>query len=205
MASGVSRPGELLEPHRALDDYLTGLLQESPDGPSAEPGIVPEPPTGEPGPDSALAAWAYPKFQAQLFKVGRLRLALPVIKLHAVVPWCDGIQAQPNQPSWCHGLLSYQGREVRVIDTATLVLPADRTMLMGHDREGFILIVGDGCWGLACHGVEEVMSLAWDEVKWRSRRGRRRWLAGTVLERMCAVLDIDALTDLVGSGSSHGS
>ncbi|MDN5870576.1 MAG: chemotaxis protein CheW [Nitrococcus sp.] len=157
-----------------------------------------------PAPDSAVAAWAYPEFQAQLFKVGRLRLALPVSKLHAVVPWCDGIQVQPDQPTWCHGLLSYQGREVRVIDTATLVLPADRTTLKGHDHEGFILIAGDGCWGLACHEVEEVVPLTWEEVKWRSERGRRRWLAGTVLEQMCAVLDIDALADLVGNGSSRG-
>lgn len=198
MASGASRPGALLEPHRALADYLAVLLQESPDVPlAAESGIVPSP-SGGPGPDSTVAAWAYPEFQAQLFKVGRLRLAVPVIKLHAVVPWCDEVRAQPNQPSWCHGLLSYQGRTVWVIDTAALVLPADRRDLMGGDQEGYILIVGDGCWGLTCHSVEEVVPLAWDEVKWRSRRGRRAWLAGTALGQMCAVLDTEAFADLVG-------
>ena len=208
MADATSRPGRLLEPGRAVNDYLAALLQECPAIPLAEPdadrapsprhGITPDAASGEHDPDSTVAAWAYPEFQAQLFRVGGLRLAIPVAKLHGVVPRCDQIRAQPDRPDWCHGLLSYQGRTVRVIDTAALVLPAERRALIADSQGGYVLIVGDGGWGLTCHGVEEVVPLAWDEIKWRSRQGKRPWLAGTALGRMCAVLDTEAFAALFG-------
>ncbi len=185
-------PEELLEPRRALQEYLTVLLREEPvDSPSDASG-------NEPDSSRRVAAWSHPEFEVQLFKVGGLQLAVPVDKLHNVLPWDTGIQSQPEQPEWCHGLMRYQGRAVWVIDTAVLVLPPERLELIPHCRPAYILIVGDGCWGLACHDVEEVVSLAQDEVKWRSERGRRPWLAGTALRRGCAVLDSDAFAKLIG-------
>lgn len=177
------------------------VMPEADSGAMAEPATPAKPPPAGSGLEcnSMVPSWAYPEFQAQLFTVGRLRLAVPVVKLCSVIPWCDGIEVQPDQPSWCHGLLREQDRMVRVIDTAELVMPADRRgALAATGNSGYILIVGDGCWGLACNDVGEVVSLSWDEVKWRSQRGTRPWLAGTVLGRMCAVLDTQAFAEMFG-------
>jgi len=38
-------------------------------------------------------------------------------------------------------------------------------------------------------------------VKWRGATGKRLWLAGTVIERMCALLDIDQLTGELAGGT----
>jgi purine-binding chemotaxis protein CheW len=47
--------------------------------------------------------------------------------------------------------------------------------------------------GLIADGLSHVLMLEPDEVRWRSERSRRPWLAGTAIEAMCAILDIDNL------------
>lgn len=135
--------------------------------------------------------WSKPDFQALLFKVGGLSLAVPLVKLHSVIPWpAEGVTAMPKQPAWCFGLLRYRDQNVRIVDTEGLVIPdgkrADR-MVPKH-----ILVVGDGQWGLACSSIGNVVKLDPEEVKWRTSGGRRPWLAGTVLNHLCALLDTEA-------------
>jgi purine-binding chemotaxis protein CheW len=38
-------------------------------------------------------------------------------------------------------------------------------------------------------------------VKWRTQRNQRPWLAGTVIEHMCALVDVTALAELIASGA----
>ena len=85
-----------------------------------------------------------------------------------------------------------------VIDTARLVFARDRRSqaadLAGEAGEpGHILMVEDGRWGLTCDRLGEVVELSPDAVRWRSGRTARRWLAGTVLDQMCALLDVEML------------
>jgi len=42
-----------------------------------------------------------------------------------------------------------------------------------------------------------------NEIKWRSNRGQRPWLAGTVIEHMCALLDVSELAELIASGGAR--
>ncbi|HKJ94150.1 MAG TPA: chemotaxis protein CheW [Gammaproteobacteria bacterium] len=160
--------------------------------------------------DGGVPDWARPDFQALLFHVGRLKLAVPLIKLHGVLPWSDQISAMPNQPRWCHGVFRYRERNVTVIDTETLVVPSDRRADIaageaGEVDEGRILIVGDGSWGLACREVGEVIKLTPDEVKWRGHSATRPWLAGTVLGRLCALMDTEAFADMLREGRAGGA
>ena len=88
--------------------------------PEAEQGVAPDSETGPP-------EWSRPTFQALLFEVGALRLAVPLVKLHSVVNLKDEeITPMPNQPDWYLGLMRYRDRNVRVVDTATMVLPAEK-------------------------------------------------------------------------------
>ena len=68
-----------------------------------------------------------------------------------------------------------------------------------------MLVVGDGAWGLACHGIGEVLKLGGQDVKWRTAKGKRPWLAGTVLGHLCALVDTEAFGDMSGGrGRENG-
>jgi purine-binding chemotaxis protein CheW len=63
-----------------------------------------------------------------------------------------------------------------------------------------VVFIADGTWGLACDELAQVVTLRPDEVRWRTSRTRRRWLAGTVIEHMCALLDPPVFADVLASG-----
>ncbi|MBA1149564.1 chemotaxis protein CheW [Ectothiorhodospiraceae bacterium WFHF3C12] len=160
--------------------------------PAAEQAVEhPEPAEAE------VPEWAEPDFQALIFHVGGLKLAVPLVKLHSVVPWEEQVTPMPNQPGWCHGLFNYRGHNVRVVDTAALVLPADKRAEAAADTPEQILVVGDGRWAMSCTRVGDVVRLKPGEVKWRTARGQRPWLAGTVREKLCAVMDTEAFADML--------
>jgi purine-binding chemotaxis protein CheW len=124
--------------------------------------------------------------------------------LSGVQEWHDSaVTPMLGRIAWYLGLMGYRGHQVPVVDTAQLVLPPDRLAnLIATDRGrlGHVVFIEDGQWGLACDSVEDVISLNLDEVKWRSSRSKRRWLAGTVLEHMCAIIDPPAFADMLRTG-----
>jgi purine-binding chemotaxis protein CheW len=148
--------------------------------------------------------WAAAPFQALLFKVSGLTLAVPLAELSGVQEWEDGaVTPMLGKIEWYLGLMTYRGSQVPVVDTAQLVLPPDRLAKLVTDdmeRLGHVVFIQDGTWGLACDAVEDVISLNHDEVKWRSSRSKRRWLAGTVLEHMCAIIDPPAFAEMLRTG-----
>lgn len=151
-----------------------------------------------------VPGWAEAPFQALLFKVSGLTLAVPLAELSGVQTWRDStVTPMLGRIEWYLGLMSYRGRQVPVVDTAQLVLPPDRLanlLANSEERLGHVVFIQDGAWGLACDSVEDVISLDHDEVKWRSSRSKRRWLAGTVLEHMCAIIDPAAFAEMLRTG-----
>lgn len=148
--------------------------------------------------------WAANEFQALLFKVGGLTLAVPLIELSGIQEWEKGkVTPMPGHISWYLGLMQYRGRSVPVIDTAELVLPPDklqRLPLAPAERIQRVVFIDDGRWGLACDEVAEVITLEPEQVRWRSDRTKRRWLAGTVIEHMCAIIDPPAFAGMLANG-----
>ncbi len=203
-ATPVEAPSE---PERPAEVESVEQAEPKVDVQEARPELVPEP---EPGvaPDSETGPpeWSRPSFQALLFEVGALRLAVPLVKLHSVVNLKDEeITPMPNQPDWYLGLMRYRDRNVRVVDTATMVLPAEKRDDAAESPPRHVLVVGDGAWGLACHGIGEVLKLGGEDVKWRTAKGKRPWLAGTVLGHLCALVDTEAFGDMPGGrGPENG-
>jgi purine-binding chemotaxis protein CheW len=58
-------------------------------------------------------------------------------------------------------------------------------------------------WGLAVDSVTQPISLLPEDVKWRSDRSKRPWLAGTVKEHMCALLDIPMIAQMLMSADKN--
>ncbi|HEY9050561.1 MAG TPA: chemotaxis protein CheW [Gammaproteobacteria bacterium] len=152
--------------------------------------------SGEP----IIPDWAEHSFQCLLFKVSGLTLAVPLVKLNGVIPWNDKIVWTPNKTDWYLGLVQNHGKNVKIIDTALMVLPENRR---GHlaqepgERFSHILLVDDSTWGLACDSIGDVIWLTSDKVKWRNSKQQRPWLAGTAIEQMCALMDTEVFADML--------
>ena len=114
----------------------------------------------------------------------------------------------PGHAPWYLGLATYRDRSVPVVDTAQLVLPPDRLARLTtppEERIRRIVFIDEGRWGLGCDEVAEVISLGRDEVRWRTERTKRRWLAGTVIDHMCALLDPAAFAEMLATGIDGAS
>lgn len=162
------------------------------------------PPSGTPPPVDAdgRPSWAAEPFECLLFDVAGLTLAVPLVCLGSIYPLA-GHELTPlfGQPDWFLGILPSQAGNLKVLDTARWVMP-DR--YRDDFRQGlqYVISVQGYEWGLAVHQVSRSLRLNPNEIKWRSHRGQRPWLAGTVIEHMCALLDVSELAELIASGGA---
>ncbi|WDY59506.1 CheW domain-containing protein [Pseudomonas sp. PSKL.D1] len=145
--------------------------------------------------------WAAEPFECLLFDVAGLTLAVPLVCLGSIYS-LEGQELTPlfGQPDWFLGILTCQAGNLKVLDTARWVMP-DR--YRDDFRQGlqYVISVHGYEWGLAVHQVSRSLRLEPSEIKWRTQRGQRPWLAGTVIEHMCALLDVAALAELIASGA----
>jgi len=155
-----------------------------------------------PIPDDGRPAWAGEPFECLLFDVAGLTLAVPLVCLGSIYSLA-GRELTPlfGQPDWFLGILPSQGGKLNVLDTARWVMPE---RYRDDFREGlqYVISVQGHEWGLAVHQVSRSLRLHPNEIKWRSQRGQRPWLAGTVIEHMCALLDVEQLAELIAKGKS---
>ncbi|MCU7250610.1 CheW domain-containing protein [Pseudomonas koreensis] len=162
------------------------------------------PPSNTPPPvdTDGRPAWAAEAFECLLFDVAGLTLAVPLVCLGSIYSLA-GHELTPlfGQPEWFLGILPSQAGNLKVLDTARWVMP-DR--YRDDFRQGlqYVISVQGYEWGLAVHQVSRSLRLDPNEIKWRSHRGQRPWLAGTVIEHMCALLDVAALAELIASGGA---
>lgn len=188
----------------ALSVYFEALLREAPPELDIETITAPAvAPVAAPVRSEGRPAWGDETFQALLFRVNGLTLAVPLVELSGVQEWEDGkVTPLPGHVPWYLGLMQYRERNVPVVDTAQLVMPEDRqaNIRPWQERLRHVVFIADGTWGLACDELGEVVTLRPDEVRWRTSRTRRRWLAGTVIEHMCALLDPPVFADVLASG-----
>ena len=179
--------GLLLDQQNALGTYLGSLLQEQADA--------------DKGDDFRGQQQVAPvtRFEVQLFSAAGITLAVPLSDLAGVISVQQQLGPVSGQSPLVIGRVSWQGVESQVVDTAGLVLPADRAALdpVTRGRAASLLVIDDGRWALACKQIGEVVALDRSEVKWRSTASKRPWLAGTVSGRGCALLDVEQLVLLL--------
>ncbi len=158
------------------------------DLPSADP-VQPPPWAGNGRPQ-----WAQQRFEALLFTVGGLNLAVPLVELGAIHA-LEERELTPifGQVDWFLGLLPLKTGALRVVDTAKVVMPEryDAAMPLGYR---YVITLNGSDWGLGVDTIHDSVQLEPEAVRWRSARGKRPWLAGTVVEQMCALLDASQLT-----------
>jgi purine-binding chemotaxis protein CheW len=150
-------------------------------------------------PEGGPPEWGRSTFQCLGMRVAGLTLAVPLIKLNGIIEMPEEITPMPGHKPWFLGLVQHLDRKVKVVDIARIVLPEGSKN--GPTSPRHVVLMDDSRWGIACEGITEVMTLETDAVRWRSSRGKRPWLAGTVIEHMCAILDVDVLARDLSTGA----
>jgi len=217
------QPSKVADPDLAIDNYLQALLKDvdeyDPAVQCEEKIVVETPQIVEPLPlveavavcsdpiqkiDDGRAAeivppWAEEPFQCLMFKVNGITLSIPLTCLQTIIEWSEEPSVMPGQPKWHLGVMLSRDAKVGIVDMAKIIMPERLSCRAHGERQtgGYILVVGDGRWGLACDSILSTELFSKDMVRWRTGQGKRPWLAGTVKDQLCAVLNIDALLEMI--------
>ncbi|MBL1277735.1 MAG: chemotaxis protein CheW [Ectothiorhodospiraceae bacterium] len=142
-----------------------------------------------------LPDWAENRFQCLSFQVAGVTLAAPLEKLHGILELTEQITELPGYAPWALGLLPNRGQNVHVVDIAKIIMPDNKQVdtVPALERVNYLVLIDGGKYGLVADSISQVLTLESDDVRWRSQKSRRPWLAGTVINKMCALLEIDSL------------
>jgi purine-binding chemotaxis protein CheW len=140
--------------------------------------------------------WAQAGFDVLLFKVSGLTLAVPLICLGKIRPITGELTPLFGQADWFMGFQLTSAGKISTVNTAKFVMPEryDERFLK---TAKYVVSIDGVPWGLAVDSINQPISLVPEDVKWRTDRSKRPWLAGTVKEHMCALLDIPQIAQLL--------
>lgn len=140
--------------------------------------------------------WAEAPFECLIFTVAGLQLAVPLVLLGAIHRIEEDIISMPGSPSWYMGIRPGRDKNLRVVDSAEWIM-AGRAPANARAHYRFVIHLNNSDWGLACDNVAQSFTLHPQQVRWRTSRSKRPWLAGTVIEQMCALLDVQSMANLL--------
>lgn len=144
---------------------------------------------------SALPVWAKQPFKVLVVQVGNLRVAVPLLMLNGIAP----LQANqvttnmPGQPAWHRGVMRHRQSKLVLMDLARLL-----DLRAGEQQPSFLLLIGDGQFGVQCDALEEPVEVEAQQVDWRAQSGKNDWKFGMLREQMCVLLDPEGITARVG-------
>ncbi|WP_201294563.1 chemotaxis protein CheW [Colwellia sp. 20A7] len=148
-------------------------------------------------------AKAYRKgdFQALFFNVGGLTIAVPLVELGGIHQ-IEKTTALMGKPEWYKGVMLHRDEKINVVDTALWVMPekCDEEMKNSLSYQ-YVIMLENSAWGLTAENLVDTVILKQDEVKWLDSPSKRPWLAGLVKDKMCALLDVNSLIQLLNDGS----
>ncbi len=224
MSPGQNKPDvQLSEPDQEVATYLQVLLNEVeeyqepvatvpvalhseetpveiqiPEVVSPEQDILSvEAPEVQAEPQPVIPDWAQEPFQSLFFEVDGLRFGVPLAELNSIAEWRGELTHLPGQPDWHQGLFEHRGYKVGVVNTAKLLMPEQGA---GDDSTGapsHVLIFGGDEWGLMCDKLLSPVMLDPNEIHWSLRHENRPWMAGTLPDQLCILLDLDVVHSMI--------
>ena len=157
----------------------------------------------EPLPD-AMSEYMEHDFQALFFKVAGLTLAVPLKSLGGIHQ-LGKISPLMGKPKWFRGIMTERDNKLQVGYTARWVMPEKCTPELEESLDyQYLITLNDSPWGLLCEELVTSEPLQPHSIQWRKETNNKRpWLAGVVRDRMCALLDVNALITLLDKGLGH--
>ncbi len=125
-----------------------------------------------------------------VFLVSGLKLAISADKISDVIDIPKEIKFPDKQLQQRVPGLGVDGSTVTVISTPILVMPNRK----GNKPNKIIMIKGANT-GFTCDDVIESLAQVKNDICWRTDSTKRKWLAGTVVTRQMALLDVDKIIE----------
>lgn len=207
----VSQPVEMAE---EIQEWVT----EAPVIEVDQPEIISAPPeleqVIEPEPEMAAASeskvnsalpnpWESTQrtesFQVLYFDVNAVTFAVPLDELGGIHRITE-LNHLIGKPDWYLGLQTNREQKFDVVDTAKWVMSDKLCGEEYKENYQYVVMLGESMWGLASNQLMGTEVLNVDNVRWREQAGKRPWLAGMVKEKMCALIHVQALIDMLNAG-----
>lgn len=176
-----------------IEEYLGNLLEvESPAELAATTQIQSQHETANMKPpveDSEKNAW-------YMLNISGLNVAVRVKFIVDVVP---ASRMQEKESAFNLGSLTIKDRQIQVVNLAQILSPKGK---LPAKKPRYIAILRDKPYGIACQQSQKVQFQE-EQVCWRTQNTTRPWLAGTVMAKKCALIDVEALIPmLAGDGKN---
>ncbi|MDO6426487.1 chemotaxis protein CheW [Thalassotalea sp. 1_MG-2023] len=141
-------------------------------------------------------------FQAMFFDVAGLIVAVPLIELGGIHN-VDKTNSLMGKPAWFKGVMLHRDEKINVVDTAQWIMPekCNETLINSLNYQ-YVIMLNNSQWGLLAENLIDTVTLEQDDVKWLTDSTKRPWLAGLIKERMCALIDVDALIKMLSDGAN---
>jgi purine-binding chemotaxis protein CheW len=152
--------------------------------------------------DNGRPHWAQDRFDVLLFKVYGLTLAVPLIALGQIQPITEDLTPIFGQAKWFMGLQPTPMGQIKTVNTALFVMP-ERYNPEFLKTAKYVVSIDGLDWGLAVDSVQQPKSLDPEDVKWRTGRGQRPWLAGTIKAHMCALIDVQNMGRMLAASDRN--
>ncbi|WP_065978758.1 chemotaxis protein CheW [Pseudoalteromonas lipolytica] len=140
------------------------------------------------------------EFQALFFEVAGLTLAVPLKALGGIHQLAE-VNQLFGKPKWFKGVMLNRDEKLNVVDTARWVMPEKYNEKLEQSLDyQYLITLGDSQWGLLAEKLVNNITLRKEDVKWRAKSGKRPWLTGVIKEKMCALIDVENLYQLLEQG-----
>jgi purine-binding chemotaxis protein CheW len=192
--------GDSLATGRAADEFPS-QVKKTPEAPAQ---IEVDVPSNARAADDSGAESQMPSAQLlALFKFQAMgvHFAVPAEQYVDDFPCAEDISSDQDGPEWVLGEIAIDGKRIRIANIAVMVIPNTRRDALRSDfRYRRVLQVGRGGWGFVCDGDVERIELSFEKVHWRTKQGKRQWLAGTIVDQKCALLDVSVIERVLDHG-----
>lgn len=148
--------------------------------------------------------WAAQSFQTLFIDIDGMDIAIPMEAMSGIRKYPENLTQLPNSAEWVDGTFQLHGSSIQVVNARKLFLLSNNREI-DTDEElktpEFIVQIGDGRWGLACHSADRAIKLEPDQVRWSGAARRRPWLLGMIKEHLCALLDGEEFIKYLDGGA----
>jgi purine-binding chemotaxis protein CheW len=138
--------------------------------------------------------WAQEKFDILLLEVNGLQLAVPLTTLGQIHEMNESITPLFGQSNWFMGLQKTSDGNVKVVNTAELIMPERHR---DQHNYKYVITIHDLYWGLAVDDIKQPITISPEAIRWRPKRDSRPWMAGIVKDHMCVLLDIPKIGEIL--------
>lgn len=126
--------------------------------------------------------------------VDGLKFAIPLSEITMVIDHSNSITKGK--------LLFYQEKQLAIVSLNELIsgkADADGDVIPREIENKQFLLIQHRQLAIECHEIEEIETIDKNIVCWRNDNSHRKWLAGTVKQLGVAILDLEALQQIMNN------